>query len=77
MSFASVPVAMLCRAKALAARADYEALLAGEIFIAQAGNYTFATTSDDGSTLFIDGTQIVNNNSNHRRHDRHQQLPSL
>lgn len=34
----------------------------GSINIATVGNYTFYTTSDDGSKLFIDGIQVVNNN---------------
>jgi len=29
----------------------------------QAGSYTFATASDDGSMLFIDGATVVNNNA--------------
>lgn len=36
----------------------------GKIKIPTAGNYTFYTRSDDGSTLFIDGTQIVSNDYN-------------
>ena len=34
----------------------------GKILIAQAGNYTFNTRSDDGSVLFIDNNFVVNNN---------------
>jgi hypothetical protein len=34
----------------------------GVINITSAGTYTFFTTSDDGSKLFIDGNEIVNNN---------------
>ena len=33
----------------------------GSIFIATPGEYTFYTTSDDGSNLSIDGTEVVNN----------------
>ena len=33
--------------------------------IPETGNYTFATTSDDGSTLTIDGFQVVDNGGNH------------
>jgi len=36
----------------------------GKIRIDVEGTYTFATTSDDNSVLFIDGAQIVNNNYN-------------
>lgn len=37
----------------------------GNITITTAGSYTFYTSSDDGSTLSIDGTQIVNNDGAH------------
>ena len=37
----------------------------GKISISVEGNYTFGTTSDDGSMLFIDGQTVVNNNSEH------------
>ncbi|WP_417431877.1 PA14 domain-containing protein [Halpernia sp.] len=37
----------------------------GYINIQKAGSYTFYTTSDDGSKLFIDGTQVVDNNGLH------------
>ncbi|MEZ5902635.1 MAG: PA14 domain-containing protein [Alphaproteobacteria bacterium] len=33
--------------------------------ITTAGSYTFRTTSDDGSALFLDGVQIVNNDGLH------------
>ena len=33
--------------------------------ITQAGTYTFRTSSDDGSALFLDGVQIVNNDGLH------------
>lgn len=42
----------------------------GYIEIATAGTYTFFTTSDDGSKLFIDGDQIVNNDGNHAPQER-------
>ena len=29
------------------------------------GNYQFATNSDDGSILYLDGNQVVNNDNNH------------
>lgn len=38
------------------------ARMVGKIFIAEAGNYTFGTTSDDGSMLFINGQAVVSNN---------------
>ena len=37
----------------------------GYVVIPETGNYTFATTSDDGSTLAIDGFQVVDNGGNH------------
>ena len=37
----------------------------GSIFIATPGTYTFSTTSDDGSTLSINNTQVVNNDGRH------------
>lgn len=37
----------------------------GQIEIVTAGNYTFFTSSDDGSKLFINGTEVVDNDGNH------------
>lgn len=37
----------------------------GQIDISTAGNYTFFTNSDDGSKLFIDGVELVDNDGNH------------
>jgi hypothetical protein len=37
----------------------------GHIHIEKAGEYTFFTNSDDGSILFIDGAEIVNNDGSH------------
>jgi len=37
----------------------------GFLRIDKAGKYIFATQSDDGSKLFIDGKEIVNNDGNH------------
>lgn len=37
----------------------------GNIKINTTGNYTFYTSSDDGSNLYIDGTQVVNNDGLH------------
>ena len=42
----------------------YEMYLSGKIFLNQAGTYTFGTRSDDGSTLLINGTLVVNNGFN-------------
>jgi hypothetical protein len=37
----------------------------GKIRITEAGTYTFATTSDDNSMLYVDGQVVANNNANH------------
>ena len=42
----------------------------GNIRIDTAGSYTFSTTSDDGSQLFIDGSLIVNNDGLHASQKR-------
>ncbi len=41
---------------------NYATRMQGFITITDAGIYTFGTTSDDGSVLYIDGTLVVNNN---------------
>ncbi|MEL7215378.1 MAG: Hint domain-containing protein, partial [Pseudomonadota bacterium] len=40
---------------------DYGIRYTGEITITSGGSYTFFTNSDDGSTLTVDGTLVVNN----------------
>lgn len=42
----------------------------GYIQIDSPGSYTFYTTSDDGSKLYIDGTQVVNNDGAHGSQER-------
>ena len=42
----------------------------GYIQIDTQGSYTFYTSSDDGSKLFIDGTEIVDNDGNHSNRER-------
>ncbi|UWX54058.1 PA14 domain-containing protein [Maribacter litopenaei] len=37
----------------------------GQIDITTSGNYTFFTNSDDGSKLFIDGVEVVDNDGDH------------
>ena len=37
----------------------------GDINVPREGEYTFSTTSDDGSRLWIDGELVVNNDGNH------------
>nr|MBA3936178.1 autotransporter-associated beta strand repeat-containing protein [Planctomycetota bacterium] len=41
---------------------NFEAVYSGRITIGTAGTYTFNTSSDDGSVLFVDGTLVVDNN---------------
>lgn len=43
----------------------YSIRYSGSININTAGNYTFYTNSDDGSKLFIDGIEVVNNDGDH------------
>ena len=42
----------------------------GNINISTAGTYTFYTSSDDGSKLYIDGTLVVNNDGIHTSQER-------
>ena len=42
----------------------------GKVHIADAGKYTFFLTSDDGSRLFVDGKQIVDNNGLHAAEEK-------
>ena len=42
----------------------------GFIFLSETGTYTFATTSDDGSRLFINGSEVVNNDGLHASQQR-------
>ena len=41
----------------------------GQITIATGGDYTFQTSSDDGSMLYIDNTLVVSNDGDHGRRD--------
>lgn len=41
----------------------------GQVQVDQAGTYTFIATTDDGSRLWIDGTQIINAWVDHSRRD--------
>ena len=43
----------------------YALRLRGKIRIPTAGNWTFTTTSDDGSALYINGSLVVNNDNVH------------
>ena len=42
--------------------AAFEAIYTGRVSISTSGVYTFNTSSDDGSMLFVDGAVVVNNN---------------
>ncbi|HEX4000413.1 MAG TPA: PA14 domain-containing protein, partial [Pirellulales bacterium] len=42
---------------------NYTLISTGNVYIPTTGYYTFATTSDDGSMLFIDGSTVVSNNN--------------
>ena len=44
----------------------YSVRFDGYITIASSGEWTFCTTSDDGSRLFLQGTRLVNNDGMHR-----------
>jgi len=44
---------------------DYAWIYYGTVAITRQGTYTFCSTSDDGSFLFVDGVKIVNNDGLH------------
>ena len=43
----------------------YAVKLEGQIQVEQSGRYTFYLTSDDGSKLYVDGTELVDNDGEH------------
>ncbi|MHC4751678.1 MAG: PA14 domain-containing protein, partial [Planctomycetota bacterium] len=47
----------------------------GQISITTAGDYTFYTTSDDGSKLYINGTMVVDNDSTHGMEEQQGTIP--
>src|SRR5690606_38987841 len=49
---------------------SYGIRYSGYIQIDDAGNYDFFTWSDDGSKLYIDGNQVVNNDNDHGDQER-------
>ena len=49
---------------------DFAVVYDGSINITTPGTYTFYTASDDGSKLYIDGKQIVNNDGLHGQQER-------
>ena len=58
-------------------RGPFSAEWTGWIYIPEDGNYKFATASDDGSSVYIDGRLVVNNWGRHkwRRVHKDIQLP--
>ena len=49
---------------------NFGIVFSGSIQINTRGTYTFYTTSDDGSKLYIDGKQVVNNDGRHGARER-------
>ena len=49
---------------------DYVFRFSGYVQVDTGGTYTFYTTSDDGSQLFIDGALVVNNDGDHPSQQR-------
>ena len=48
-----------------AAPDQFQVRWSGYVIAAAAGTYTFSTTSDDGSTVVIDGVRVVDNGGDH------------
>ncbi len=46
-------------------RESFALRFTGSVYVGKAGKYTFYTTSDDGSRLFIGGKSVVNNDGPH------------
>ncbi len=44
---------------------DYALKFTTELVVTEEGDYTFTTTSDDGSKLFINGVEVVDNDGHH------------
>ena len=44
---------------------DFAATFTGQLIVSTGGPYTFCTASDDGSTLSVDGTLVVDNRGLH------------
>jgi lysophospholipase L1-like esterase len=49
---------------------QFRARWTGYIVVGRSGSYTFATTSDDGSTVTIDGQRVVDNSGDHSAQTR-------
>ena len=44
---------------------NFAATFTGQLIVSTGGSYTFCTASDDGSTLSVDGTRVVDNSGLH------------
>jgi hypothetical protein len=55
-------------------RGAFSAEWTGWIYIPEDGNYKFATFSDDGSSLYLDGRLLVENWGRHMRRRRHKDI---
>ena len=51
-------------------QSNYGFVFTGYIYLDTAGNYTFYTSSDDGSKLFINGDEVVDNDGLHGTRER-------
>lgn len=49
---------------------DFAFKFEGYLDVPASGTYTFFTSSDDGSTLSLDGVQLVNNDKKHERQEK-------
>ena len=60
-----VSTAAIARAWKQAPPGRFRARWTGYLVVSRAGAYTFATTSDDGSAVAIDGVRVVDNSGDH------------
>ena len=55
----------------------YALLFTGEIEIENEGEYTFFLSSDDGSKLYIDGVEVIDNDGSHGLREKSNEIPLL